>query len=100
MAGTKRRNVRTQEYKKLLKKLPERAVKLTDAAYRAFLADPSHNSLKHHALKDTKKGEHRRGSWAVHIGNQWCAIYVPDGNENVWYWIGTHEDYNNYTGLK
>ena len=100
MSGSVRRNIRTKEYKKLLEKLPQRAVDLADKAYRLFLVAPSHPSLTHHQLTDTKKGQHRRGSCAVHIGTQWCAIYVPDGDVNVWYWVGTHESYNNFTGLK
>jgi hypothetical protein len=82
----------------MLAMLPERIKEAAEEAYRQFLTDPNHVSLAHHALKDTKKGRHRNGSWAVHVTRRYCAIYIPDGNENVWYWIGSHEDYNNFVG--
>jgi hypothetical protein len=68
------------------------------AAFALFKENPSHPSLKHHDLKNTKKGQHKDGSFAVHISRKWCAIYVKDGDTNIWYWIGSHEDYNNFTG--
>jgi hypothetical protein len=82
----------------MLAMLPERIQEAAEEAYRQFLADPDHHSLAHHALKDTKKGRHQNGSWAVHVTRRYCAIYLPDGNENVWYWIGSHEDYNSFVG--
>ena len=34
------------------------------------------------------------------ITMQYRAIYVVDGNTNVWYWCGSHNDYDNFTGGK
>jgi hypothetical protein len=28
------------------------------------------------------------------------AIYVVDGETNVWYWIGSHANYDTFTGGK
>ncbi len=86
-------------------KLPTATARLAEKAYSQFRKDPSHPGLEHHALDDTKRGRHRNGSWAVSITRRYRAIYVPDetGSEqhapaNVWYWIGSHEDYNAFTG--
>ncbi len=54
--------------------------------------------LGNHSLKDTKKGRHRKGSRAVSVTLKYRAIYVVEGRTNVWYWIGSHEDYNNFVG--
>lgn len=27
-----------------------------------------------------------------------ARTYVIDGDTNVWYWIGSHEDYNDFIG--
>lgn len=35
---------------------------------------------------------------SVSITMQYRAIYVVDGDTNVWYWIGSHSDYNNFIG--
>lgn len=93
-------NVRTVGYKRMESELPKPIQELARAAYRLFLNSPSHPSLRHHQLKDTKQGRHHKGSCSVSIGYQYRAIYVPDGATNVWYWIGTHQGYNNFVGLK
>ena len=28
------------------------------------------------------------------------AVYIVDGDANVWYWVGTHADYDRFTGGK
>jgi hypothetical protein len=38
------------------------------------------------------------GSRSVAITRRYRAIYVVDGDTNVWYWCGSHEDYNNFVG--
>jgi hypothetical protein len=91
-------NVRTGGYKKLLAGLPAGVRFLADEAFKLFLANPSDPILKNHPLEDTKKGRHRKGSRAVSVTYRYRAIYVIDGPTNVWYWIGSHEDYNNFVG--
>src|SRR5262245_57705190 len=93
-----RRNVRTREFRRMLAALPPRIKEAAALAYEQFRRDSTHPSTAHHELEDRRKGRHRRGSWAVHVTRRYCAIYVPDGNDNVWYWIGSHEDYNNFVG--
>ena len=92
------RNVRTAAFREQLFRLPESIQQLAEAAFRMFLEDPSHPSLRHHALKDSNKGQHRAGSFSVSITMRYRAIYVRDGDTNVWYWIGSHADYDNFTG--
>jgi len=67
-------------------------------AYRQFLRDPSHPSLKVKPLHPNRRGQHPPGSISVRINLQYRAIYVEDGDDNVWYWIGSHSDYNQFTG--
>lgn len=91
-------NVRTSGFKKQLEKLPAHIQELAGDAYRQFLDDPYHPVLDNHELVDTKKGRHRKSSRAVSITRRYRAIYVTEGDTNVWYWIGSHEDYNNFVG--
>lgn len=93
-------NVRTASFKEQLVALPNRIQRLAEQAYALFLEDPSHPSLALHDLSDTKKGRHRNGSKAVSITKRYRAIFVVDGSTNVWYWIGSHQDYDTFTGGK
>ncbi len=98
MNGPETRNVRTVAFKEQLGRLPEHIQELARAVFALFLQNPSHPSLRHHALKDTDKGRHRAGSFSVSITMKYRAIYVRDGDTNVWYWIGSHADYDTFTG--
>ena len=98
--GRNNRNVRTKAYKERLAHLGERVAKLADEAFELFLADPEAPALHNHPLGDSHWGQHRKNSRAVSVTLRYRAIYVADGNINVWYWIGSHEDYNNFTGRK
>ena len=55
-----------------------------------------------HRLKNTKKGGHQEDSFTIWVTLRLRAVYVEDpaSNTRIWYWIGTHEDYNNFVGLK
>jgi hypothetical protein len=67
-------------------------------AYRRFLTDPSHRSLRHHALKENRRGSHRPGSFSVSINRNYRAIYLNDAGQNVWYWVGSHSEFNRFAG--
>lgn len=91
-------NVRTARFKEQLSRLPPNIQEAAKLAFRLFLEDPNHPVLDNHMLHDSKRGRHRRNSRAVSITRKYRAIYVTDGPTNVWYWIGSHEDYNNFVG--
>lgn len=78
--------------------LPERIQKSVLKVIRIWETDPRSNGLKLHPLKDNKKGQHKNGSWAVSVNRQYRAIFVWDGPTALWYWVGTHNDYNRFTG--
>lgn len=94
------RNVRTAAYRECLQSLPASIQDLAKAAFRLFVQNPAHPSLRHQELKNTHVGRHRTGSCVVNVGYQYRATYVPDGDVNVWYWIGTHQSYNALVGTK
>lgn len=84
----------------MLALLPPNIQRLADAAFEQFRRDPHHPSLRLHALEDNDRGRHRNGSFSVSVTMKYRAVYVVDGNTNVWYWIGTHNDYENFIGKK
>ena len=95
-----RPNVRTGDFRKMLGKLPAKVQEVATASFLQFQADPKHPGLAHHALDDVKRGKHRDRSFAVSVGGRHRAIYAVENGRNVWYWIGSHEDYNVFTGRK
>jgi hypothetical protein len=84
----------------MLSKLPQGIQELADAAFKKFSEDPLHPALANHPLDDTHKGKHRLLSRSVSVTMRYRAIYTVHGDDVVWYWIGSHEDYNNFTGRK
>lgn len=92
--------MRTNQFKKLFAQLPRHIQELAQGAFDHFRTDPHHPMLHNHPLADSNKGRHRNGSRAVWITRRYRAIYVQDGDTNVWYWIGSHEDYNNFIGSR
>lgn len=96
------RNRTTRDFRELFARLPEHIQELTRDACLLFDRDPAHPSLRHHELLDRKAGKHVPGSYSVSVTMQYRAIYVVDPSDgtNVWYWIGTHADYDRFTGKK
>lgn len=100
MAIAAARNVRTREFNDRFAKLPASIRELATAAFETFRRNPSDPSLSNHPLDDIRRGRHRKGSRAVSITRRYRAIYVVEGDANIWYWIGSHEDYNVFAGRK
>ena len=65
-----------------------------------FLEDPAHPLLGLHRLKNNSKGQHKDSNYAVSITMRYRAVYFVYGDANVWYWVGTHADYDRFTGGK
>jgi len=58
------------------------------AAYRLFQQEPSHPSLRFKVVHSS------RPIYSVRIGLGYRALGVRDGDEIVWFWIGSHADYD------
>jgi len=92
-------NKRTAEFRAMFDELPKRIQELASKAFRKFTIDPTAKGLRSHPLKDTGKGKHVPGSVSVSITMDYRAIYyVDENNTNIWYWIGSHADYDQFTG--
>jgi hypothetical protein len=95
-------NFRTWRFKEMLEALPESIRQLASETFQLFLQNPDHPSLRRHTLGDDQRGNHRAGSISISITLRYRAIYVylPDQNINLWYWIGSHADYDRFTGRR
>ena len=93
------RNRTARQFREQYARLPPSIQQAIREACILFDRDPAHRSQRHHELRDTKKGHHHSPSFSVSPTMQYRAIYTvaPDGM-NVWYWVGTHAEYKQFTG--
>jgi hypothetical protein len=66
-------------------KLPEQIRTLADKNYALLKSDPWHPSLQF-----KKVGRF----WSVRVGLRYRALAVETDGDLVWYWIGSHADYD------
>lgn len=74
----------TDRFWKCLGKLPEPVKKISRKNFELLKADPSHPSLY---FKKVGK------FWSVRIGANYRALAIEDGEDFIWVWIGTHDEY-------
>ena len=74
------------EFWKCCDALPKNVQVLADDKFHLFERDPFHQSL---GLQ--QKG----GVWTVDVGRSYRAVAYREGNDFHWFWIGSHEGYNN-----
>ncbi len=94
------KNRTTRQFREQYARLPKHVQQATRASCILFDQDPAHPSLRAHDLAETKQGQHFRGSVSVSVSLQYRAIFVAEGATNVWYWIGSHAEYDRFTGRK
>ncbi len=66
-------------------KLPEQVRVLADKNYALLKADPQHPSLQ---LKKVGR------FWSVRVGLRYRALAIESDSDLVWFWIGSHADYD------
>lgn len=66
--------------------LPKRIQALADKNYRLLKTEPFHPSLHF-----KKVGKY----WSVRIGTGYRALAVEHYENRLWFWIGTHAEYDN-----
>lgn len=73
------------------RRLPDEVQQLADSCYALLRQDFRHPSLH---LK--KAGRF----WSVRVGLHYRALAVDDGADLVWFWIGTHAEYDAILGRR
>jgi hypothetical protein len=69
--------------------LPPEVRELADQAYTRLKQDPRHPSLR---LKKVGR------FWSARVGAHYRALAVEETDGLVWFWIGTHADYDRLLG--
>ena len=78
----------TARFRAAFEDLPAGVRDRARAAYRLFRTDPSHSSLRFKLVHPT------RPIYSVRIGLGYRALGVRDAETIVWFWIGSHGDYD------
>lgn len=78
----------TDRFWKAYRALPLQARQQARRAYRRFIDDPQHPSLN---FKPVIPGE---GIYSVRVSLNYRALGWLNGDVIVWFWIGTHSDYD------
>ena len=69
----------------LYDKLPNEAQKIADNAYKLLKNNPTHPSLH-----SKKVGQY----WSVRVGISYRALGIEVKGGILWFWIGTHAEYD------
>jgi hypothetical protein len=68
--------------------LPREAREVADKNFQLLKSDPHHPSLHFKQVDDARK------LWSVRVGLQYRALGVEKPDGILWFWIGTHAEYN------
>ncbi len=79
----------TESFQKAFANLPGRVQTTARKNYLLWKENPSHPSL------DFKRAHTRRHIYSVRVGMGWRALGIVEGDRIAWFWIGSHNDYNN-----
>ena len=69
-------------------RLPAHVQCLAREKFQLWLRDPFHPSMQFKPIAGSV--------WAVRIGDHYRAVAQKHSDLVVWFWIGTHEDYNKF----
>jgi hypothetical protein len=78
----------TKQFREAFAQLPESVRQQARAAYRLFRDNPHHPSLHFKQVHAT------RPIYSARVGEHYRALGVRDNNEMVWFWIGSHAEYD------
>jgi len=77
-----------EKFWKAFEKLPAPIQRKARDAYQLWQQSPYHQSLQF------KQIHPRRPIYSVRVGIGWRAVGVKEDNTMIWFWIGSHEEYN------
>ena len=83
------KNKREKRFKKLFAKLPSHIQKQARDDFKIFKTNPYYKSF------EFKVVDEQDAIYSVRIGLHYRALGQKSGDTMLWFWIGSHEDYNN-----
>ena len=78
----------TRQFRELFARLPSHVQQQAREAYRLFRQGADHPGLHFKKVHDDPP------TWSARVGIGYRAVAALDGNTWVWFWIGSHADYD------
>jgi hypothetical protein len=78
----------TERFRKALAALPDEVQEQARSAYRQFMRDPHHPGLRFKPVHPSQP------VYSARVGRGYRALGVLDGDTVIWYWIGSHAEYD------
>jgi hypothetical protein len=78
----------TDGFWKCYKELPEQVRKEAKRAYKSFKSNPYHPSLHFKRIHST------RAIFSLRITKDYRAVGIEQDKQIIWFWIGSHGDYD------
>lgn len=84
----------TRQFRYLFAKLLSHVQQQARQAYRLFQHNPSHPGLRFKQLNISSQPP----IYSARVGLNYRAVGALDSDEVVWFWIGSHADYDKFLG--
>lgn len=78
----------TAKFRQAFAKLPNQAQERARKAYRQFQQDPGHPSLRF------KQVHAKMPIYSARISKNYRVVGRQDGDTMIWFWIGSHAEYD------
>ena len=79
----------TKSFRKQLDKLPESVQQQAEKAYELWREDPYHNSLQF------KRVSHQQPIYSARISLNYRVLGLLESDNHIyWFWIGSHDKYD------
>lgn len=82
------RSFTTQRFRELYRQLPQPIRQQAREAYKRFIENPQHPGLQF------KRVHTAQAIYSARVNIDYRVLGVLDGDEIVWFWIGTHAEYD------
>jgi mRNA-degrading endonuclease RelE of RelBE toxin-antitoxin system len=79
---------RSERFRKAFNELPKTIQRQARDAYKLFSKNPNHPSLQF------KQIHPKRPIYSVRVGLGYRAVGIRTDDKIIWFWIGSHADYD------
>jgi len=88
------KSVTTKRFRDCFKRLPERVQKRARESYKLWKVNPEHPGLHFKRLQT------KRSVFSIRVSLGYRALGVLEEETIVWFWIGSHSDYDKLISTK
>jgi len=81
----------TARFWRCYRKLPKEVRQLADRCFALLKSDGSHRSLQFKKIGPL---------WSARVGLHYRSLAIEAGRDIVWFWIGSHDEYDKLVGRK